>query len=67
MTAPGQEPDEILTAKPQDTDEPEPDTPGLDKAGDAHLPEDLREAAAEKGRKEASAGEPAGESTDTDE
>jgi hypothetical protein len=40
MTAPGHEPDEILTAKPQGpSDEGSPQ----DEIGDAHMPEDLRE------------------------
>jgi hypothetical protein len=41
MTAPGQEPDEILTAKPQGA---EHDDPRLDDIGDNHMPDDLREA-----------------------
>jgi hypothetical protein len=41
MTAPGQEPDEILTAKPRDEDH---DDPRLDDIGDNHMPDDLREA-----------------------
>lgn len=41
MTAPGQEPDEILTAKPGGTD---PAKPNLDKIGDNHMPEDMRRA-----------------------
>jgi hypothetical protein len=41
MTAPGQEPDEILTSKPQGE---ERDDPRLDDIGDNHMPDDLREA-----------------------
>jgi hypothetical protein len=41
MTAPGQEPDEILTANPGGTD---PAEPKLDEIGDNHMPEDLRRA-----------------------
>jgi hypothetical protein len=57
MTAPGQEPDEVLTAKPagegHDTDEPD-----LKKIGDHHLPEDLRESAREKGEERSDETEP---------
>jgi hypothetical protein len=37
MTAPGQEPDEVLTAQPVGDDEPD-----LNAIGDNHMPEDLR-------------------------
>ena len=37
MTAPGQEPDEVLTAQPAGTDDPD-----LNAIGDNHMPEDLR-------------------------
>ena len=57
MTAPGQEPDEVMTAQPGG-DEDEPDstsketspagTPQLDDIGDNHMPADLREAEREK-------------------
>ena len=57
MTAPGQEPDEVMTAQPGG-DEDEPDstsqetspagTPQLDDIGDNHMPADMREAEREK-------------------
>ncbi len=37
MTAPGQEPDEVLTAQPAGENDPD-----LDAIGDSHMPEDLR-------------------------
>jgi hypothetical protein len=43
MTAPGQEPDEIMTSKPQESDSTA-DDPALDEVGDNHMPEDLRRA-----------------------
>jgi len=48
MTAPGQEPDEVLTAKPE-RDEDHSENPNLDKIGDSHMPNDLRESQREKG------------------
>lgn len=47
MTAPGQEPDEVLTAKPE-RDEDHHENPDLDKIGDSHMPNDLREAEREE-------------------
>lgn len=38
MTAPGQEPDEVMTAQPAGEDDPD-----LDAIGDSHMPEDLRQ------------------------
>jgi hypothetical protein len=43
MTAPGQEPDEVLTSTPGGKG-PKADKPDLGKIGDNHMPEDLREA-----------------------
>jgi len=43
MTAPGQEPDEIMTATPGGKDGAA-DSPDLDAVGDNHMPEDLRRA-----------------------
>lgn len=43
MTAPGQEPDEVLTSTPGG-EGPRADKPDLGKIGDNHMPEDLREA-----------------------
>jgi hypothetical protein len=43
MTAPGQEPDEVLTSTPGG-EGPKADEPDLGKIGDNHMPEDLREA-----------------------
>jgi hypothetical protein len=43
MTAPGQEPDEVLTSTPGGKG-PKNDKPDLGKIGDNHMPEDLREA-----------------------
>lgn len=40
MTAPGQEPDEVMTGKPGGKGADEPD---LGAIGDAHMPEDVRE------------------------
>ncbi|HSE07915.1 MAG TPA: hypothetical protein VLB29_04565 [Nocardioidaceae bacterium] len=55
MTAPGQEPDEVMTAKPDDgTDAGEPTRkPDLDAVGDSHMPDDLREAERERAQDEA--------------
>jgi hypothetical protein len=47
MTAPGQEPDEVLTAKPE-KDPDRTDSPNLDKIGDNHMPHDVREAQREE-------------------
>ena len=47
MTAPGQEPDEVLTAKPE-RDEDHHENADLDKIGDSHMPNDLREAEREE-------------------
>jgi hypothetical protein len=44
VTAPGQEPDEVITAQPGGTDHsdaPAPD-PRLDDVGDNHMPDDMR-------------------------
>jgi hypothetical protein len=46
MTAPGQEPDEVLTGQPGGEDEQRPaaeQDPDLDAVGDSHMPEDLRD------------------------
>jgi hypothetical protein len=43
MTAPGQEPDEIITATPGGEDKAS-DSPDLDAIGDNHMPADLRHA-----------------------
>ncbi|QNN54295.1 hypothetical protein [Nocardioides mesophilus] len=51
MTAPGQEPDEIMTATPGGDDDATADVapPNLDAVGDSHMPADLREAERERG------------------
>lgn len=56
MTAPGQEPDEVLTATPGGKG-PAADTPDLGAIGDNHMPEDLRRAARGETDEEAEAGE----------
>lgn len=55
MTAPGQEPDEIMTATPGGKDGAA-DSPDLDAVGDNHMPEDLRRAERESS---ARSGDPA--------
>lgn len=47
MTAPGQEPDEVLTATPGGKG-PAADEPDLDAIGDKHMPDDLRQAETER-------------------
>jgi hypothetical protein len=59
MTAPGQEPDEVMTGEPggdeqapgRSTSEEESPagTPQLDDIGDNHMPADMRDAEREKG------------------
>jgi predicted ABC-class ATPase len=51
MTAPGQEPDEVLTAKPSGKDDPA-ESIDLNAVGDNHMPEDVREAVREEGREQ---------------
>jgi hypothetical protein len=59
MTAPGQEPDEVTTGKPGGKG---PDEPDLGAIGDAHMPEDVREAV----RREAAEDEADDEDEDED-
>ena len=49
MTAPGQEPDEVMTAEP-DEEPQDSGTPNLDAVGDNHMPEDLRRSERERAR-----------------
>jgi hypothetical protein len=53
MTAPGQEPDEVLTAKPGGKEDPA--EPNLNAVGDSHMPEDVREAVREEAEKDRAA------------
>jgi hypothetical protein len=52
MTAPGQEPDEVLTAEPGGKADPT-ESLDLNKVGDNHMPEDVREAVREEARSDA--------------
>jgi hypothetical protein len=47
MTAPGQEPDEVLTGKPGGKEDPT-ESLNLGAVGDNHMPEDVREAVREE-------------------
>jgi hypothetical protein len=47
MTAPGQEPDEVLTGKPGGKEDPT-ESLNLSAVGDNHMPEDVREAVREE-------------------
>ncbi|HSJ22530.1 MAG TPA: hypothetical protein VK964_18340 [Nocardioidaceae bacterium] len=47
MTAPGQEPDEVLTGKPGGKEDPT-ESLNLGAVGDSHMPEDVREAVREE-------------------
>jgi hypothetical protein len=49
MTAPGQEPDEVLTSKPGGKDDPT-ESLNLGAVGDNHMPEDVREAVREEAK-----------------
>jgi hypothetical protein len=49
MTAPGQEPDEVITAEPGGKPDPT-ESLNLNAVGDNHMPEDVREAVREEAR-----------------
>jgi hypothetical protein len=49
MTAPGQEPDEVLTGKPGGKEDPT-ESLNLNAVGDSHMPEDVREAVREEAK-----------------
>ena len=66
MTAPGQEPDEVITAKPEGTEDATR-PPKLDDIGDTHMPEDLREAEHEKAESERGAATRTDDEADDDE
>jgi hypothetical protein len=49
MTAPGQEPDEVLTGRPGGKEDPT-ESLNLNAVGDNHMPEDVREAVREEAK-----------------
>ncbi len=52
MTAPGQEPDEILTGAPGSDATDDLDDPDLARIGDSHMPQDVREAVRDEVRRD---------------
>lgn len=63
MTAPGQEPDEVLTSTPGGRGTAA-DKPDLDAIGDNHMPDDLRRAEAERGESDKAEAEVGPEAAD---
>jgi hypothetical protein len=65
MTAPGQEPDEVLTGKPGGKEDPT-ESLNLNAVGDSHMPEDVREAVREEAKADRAAKSDSSDRDDAD-